>query len=215
MIKFSETAVYNFSGAMRGLRNPKNSWDKSDSYFDPAVGEYILGKKDIELGQKMILGGTDESKFLRQIFVSTDIEAPLYWWKEADTYKIGTVSNSCSTMHKLPTTEITKDNFSFDNDLPSDDEFSFIRDNIISDCERLRQHYLKTKDKKYWRALIQLLPCSWNQKRTITLNYQVLRAMYFARKHHKLIEWREFCDWIETLPYAKELICFNKEKNNE
>lgn len=194
---------------------------------------FLLGPNDLALAQRMIAAGTDESKFLRQIFVTIDIEAPLYWWKEMDTYKVGTVANSCSTMHKLATTPITRECFSFDmenDDLPVDyiDQSSvtpegidcgFVDhwhvedgiDSIIQYCEELRLAYLETKDKRYWRALIQLLPESWNQKRTWTANYQVLRAIYFARRNHKLSEWHEFCDMIEKLPYGTQLITYKKE----
>ena len=166
-----------------------------------------IGPKDLALAQKLILAGSDHSKFMRQIFVSMDITAPLYWWKEMDTYKVGTVANSCSTMHKLATTPITKDCFSFDNGLPEDDEFSFVANGLISDCERLRKYYLETKDIRYWRALIQLLPSSWNQTRTWTADYAVLRNIYFARGFHKLMEWRTFCKIILGLPWGEELIC--------
>jgi hypothetical protein len=235
MIKIEKAKVMNFEGAFRGLRNPKNSWHLSDSVYGIAkiediaktcddeyiysqathpafcTGEYVnyafMGQRDLNLGMRMVKAGTDESKFLRQIFVSVDIEAPLMWWKEFDTYKIGTVSNSCSTMHKLADTPITKECFSyedFEEDLESFEQ-------IVKKLEKLRLAYKSTGNKKYWRRLNVLLPQSWMQKRTITLNYQVLRAIYFARKTHKLVEWREFCKWIESLPYARELICIIKE----
>jgi hypothetical protein len=165
----------------------------------------------MKLAQAMIGAGTDEAKFLRQIFISMDITAPLYWWKDFDTYKVGTVANSCSTMHKLDAYPITREMFSWDNDLgdPGEDFWATV-DAICAECERLRLLYKETGSKIYWRALVQLLPNSWMQKRTVTLNYQVLRAMYFARRHHKLQEWHDFCAWIESLPYAKELICYEK-----
>ena len=211
MIECKHIEVFNFKGAIRAMRNPMNSWNKSDSFFNDHRN--WIGKKDITLAQKLIQSGTDHGKFLRQIFVSMDITAPIYWWKEMDTYKVGTVANSTSTMHKLTSKPITIDDFSFDNlDLlihPLDEEdliFEDVAENIVYDCERLRELYLKTQDKRYWRALIQLLPESYNQTRTWTGNYQILRNIYFARKNHKLNEWHDFCDMIEELPYGKELI---------
>lgn len=203
MILINEIEVSNFKGAFRGLRNPLNSWHLSDSYTDEN-GSYILGEKDLDLAKRMIKGGPDESKFLRQIFVSMDITAPLYWWKEMDTYKVATVANSTSTMHKITSKEITEDDFSFDDDW--DLIFNLAKASIVESCEDLRQKYLNTQDKRYWRALIQLLPEGYNQTRTWTANYQVLRSIYFARRNHKLIEWHTFCEEIEKLPYAKELI---------
>lgn len=203
MISINEIEVSNFKGAFRGLRNPLNSWHLSDSYTDEN-GSYILGEKDLDLARRMIKGGPDESKFLRQIFVSMDITAPLYWWKEMDTYKVATVANSTSTMHKITSKEITEDDFSFDDDW--DLIFNLAKASIVESCEDLRKKYLNTQDKRYWRALIQLLPEGYNQTRTWTANYQVLRSIYFARRNHKLIEWHTFCETIEKLPYAKELI---------
>lgn len=222
MIKFDYIQVFNFEGAFRGLRNPLNSHAKSDSSFPRTTGmtgemygEVVLGPNDINLAQRMIKGGTDESKFLRQIFVCLDITAPLFWWKEYDTYKVATVANSTSTMHKLAQTPITYDNISFDEEDGAKIDFiykiikKYATKVTVKTCEFLRKKYLKTKDKKYWRLLIQLLPDGWMQTRTVTLNYQTLRAMYFARKNHKVIEWRKFCQMVETLPYAEELICYN------
>ena len=203
MISINEIEVSNFKGAFRGLRNPLNSWHLSDSYTDEN-GSYILGEKDLDLARRMIKGGPDESKFLRQIFVSMDITAPLYWWKEMDTYKVATVANSTSTMHKITSKEITEDDFSFDDDW--DLIFNLAKASVVESCENLRQKYLNTQDKRYWRALIQLLPEGYNQTRTWTANYQVSRNIYFARRNHKLIEWHTFCETIENLPYAKELI---------
>lgn len=219
MIKIENIETFNFKGAFRGLRNPLNSWEKSDSYVD-AFGKYVIGNKDLELAQRMINAGTDESKFMRQIFVSMDITASLYWWKEADTYKIATVSNSCSTMHKIASSEITEENYSFDpepdkplTDLPTNDYIRILdmKNRAVEDVEWLRKKYNETKDKRYWRLLIQINPDGWLQKRTWTGNYQNLRNIYFARKNHKLIEWRQFCQVIEQLPYGKELICYKKE----
>ena len=221
MIKIENIEVFNFEGAFRGLRNPMNSWNKSDSYIDALTNKYIVGENDLKLAQRMIGAGTDESKFMRQIFVSMDITAPLYWWKEADTYKIATVSNSCSTMHKITSSEITEENYSFDpepdkplTDLPTDDYIRIldIKNRAVADVEWLRKKYNETKDKRYWRLLIQINPDGWIQKRTWTGNYQNLRNMYFARKNHKLIEWIQFCQIIEQLPYSKELICYEKDR---
>ena len=221
MIKIENIEVFNFEGAFRGLRNPMNSWNKSDSYIDALTNKYIIGENDLKLAQRMIGAGTDESKFMRQIFVSMDITAPLYWWKEADTYKIATVSNSCSTMHKITSSEITEENYSFDpepdkplTDLPTNDYVRIldIKNRAVADVEWLRKKYNETKDKRYWRLLIQINSDGWLQKRTWTGNYQNLRNMYFARKNHKLIEWIQFCQIIEQLPYSKELICYKKDK---
>lgn len=226
MIKIENIEVFNFEGAFRGLRNPMNSWDKSDSYWDfsERPGRYIIGEKDLKLAQRMISAGTDESKFMRQIFISMDITAPLYWWKEADTYKIATVSNSCSTMHKITSGEITEENYSFDpepdkklTDLPTDDYIRIlnIKQRAIEAVEWLRKKYKETGDKRYWRLLIQINPDGWLQKRTWTGNYQNLRNQYFARKNHKLIEWHEYCKMIENLPYGKELICYQRPVKGE
>ena len=226
MIKIENIAVTNFENAIRGMRNPLNSWGRMDSVFEP--GKVVLGSNDLNLAQKLVKSGSDHSKFLRQIFVSMDITAPLYWWKEMDTYKVGTTANSTSTMHTLTKKVITKDMFSFDNlymivaeghSTEGKWELTFedcIEDILIS-CNNLREKFLKTGDKKYWRALVQLLPNSWNQTRTWTANYQVLQKIYFARKNHKLIEWHDFCDMIRTLPYGYELIAFleDEEENKE
>lgn len=216
MLTVEKSEVFNFEGAFRGLRNPLDSWEKSDSKFTGFTGHEVihmceLGEKDLDLAHRMIRGGTDESKFLRQIMVSIDITAPLYWWKEFDTYKVGTVANSCSTMHTIKNNPITRESFSFDNyeDCPAVEAFI---NSTVNACEYLRQKYKETEDKKYWRALIQLLPESWMQKRTVTLNYQNLRAMYFARRHHKLTEWHDFCDWILSLPYGEKLIAYEVKK---
>lgn len=187
------------------------------------MDDYILGPNDLSLAQRMIASGPDESKFLRQIFISMDITAPWYWWKEADTYKVATVANSCSTMHKLSAYPITSKMFSFDEevlDLPiwengtkdNGGDVGWLVNDIMEACEQLRLRYLETKDKRYWRALVQLMPNSFNQKRTWTANYVVLRNIYFARRNHKLTEWHTFCEMIEKLPYGKELICYVKEK---
>lgn len=224
MIKIENIEVFNFEGAFRGLRNPMNSWNKSDSYVDALTNKYIIGENDLKLAQRMIGAGTDESKFMRQIFISMDITAPLYWWKEADTYKIATVSNSCSTMHKITSSEITEENYSFDpepdkplTDFPTDDYIRIldIKKRAVDAVEWLRKKYKETGDKRYWRLLIQINPDGWLQKRTWTGNYQNLRNQYFARKNHKLIEWHEYCKMIENLPYGKELICYQRPVKGE
>lgn len=208
MLTIKNTEVMNLQGAIRGMRNPLNSWNMSDS--SDYIGKFRLGEKDLDLAKRLCSAGSDHRKFLRQIIVCLDITAPLYWWKEFDTYKVGTVANSCSTMHKIHSKPIELSDFSIDNFYMEEDvvgiELKDCFENVIADCEYLRLKYLETKDKKYWRGLIQLLPNSYNQLRTVTLNYEVLRNMYHARKNHKLDEWHTFCFWIETLPYAKELI---------
>lgn len=278
MIKVENINVFNFKGALRGLRNPLNSWALSDSDFGIAnlnwgledssfdevfdkylekfnisdteteekienwlidnglskylgyndysehCGEYaFIGPNDLNLMERMTLAGTDESKFLRQIFISMDITAPLSFWKEFDTYKVGTVANSCSTMHTLDKKPITKDMFSFDcpeswpneywdDEWPSDLKTS-LPDETIETLEWLRQRYKETKNKVYWRYLIDLLPDGFMQKRTVTLNYQVARAMYFARRYHKKMEWRDLCKIFADLPYAQNTITLEKKEN--
>ena len=276
-MKFEKTEVMNFEGAFRGLRNPLESWAKSDSqfgiekleeiqadyevaceycvneglnveedydafyeaeekyaewlrengdlnkdsfnlYFPDYVQYAYIGPKDLDLAQRMIKAGTSDRKFMRQIFVSVDITAPLYWWKEFDTYKVGTVANSTSTMHKLASTPITFDCFEmddfenlrvYDNEPYNIDTFiTDIWDDIIGYCETLRLRYNETKDKRYWKELIRVLPEAWLQTRTVTLNYEVLRNIYFQRRYHKLTEWHIFCEWIESLPYGKKLITY-------
>lgn len=204
MIEAKNIEVFNIHNALRGMRNPLESWSKSDTLQCSRTGTMqhfnTIGDKDLELAQKLIRAGTDHSKFMRQIFVSMDITAPLYWWKEMDTYKVGTTANSESTMHKLHTKPITLSDFSVD-------DYSIKILNIaVALCEKLRLEYVEKQDKKYWRTLIQLLPCSYNQTRTWTANYQVLRNIYHSRKNHKLSEWKEFCEQILELPYANELI---------
>ena len=208
-MKFENTSTWGFEHAFRGMRNPLESWHKSDSSYDICYKDFYLGDADLELAQKLIKAGSEHRKFLRQIFVSVDITAPLYWWKEFDTYKIGTVSNSTSTMHKLASTPITIDCFEMGDfeDLRMFD-ISTVWEILIFDLERLRKLYNETKDKRYWKELIRLLPESWLQKRTITMNYENILNMYRQRKNHKLTEWsKSFCDWVKTLPYAEELIC--------
>ena len=224
MIKFENTEVMNFEGAIRGMRNPLNSWEKSDSFvcreednkcpencsfkgkcpFFDEEDHFIIGPNDLDLMKRLIKAGTDHRKFLRQIIVSVDITAPLYWWKEFDTYKVGTVENSCSTMHKIHAKEFELDDFSHEHlDSPS---IGAIRV-FIDVMNKNRELFLKTKDKEYWWQMIQLLPSSYNQKRTVTLNYEVLRNIATSRKNHKLDEWSiGFMEWIKSLPYADDLI---------
>lgn len=283
-MKFKKAEVFNFNGAFRGMRNPKNSWNKSDSLFyslpadmeDVAFDDWIfeqaekngintddylkyeeyrdyqynkswfytdyetkqliaIGKDDMKLARALIEGGTEHRKFLRQISVCVDITAPLYWWKEFDTYKVGTVANSTSTMHKLTSKPIDMGCFEMDDyeplliidegiddsgDTPYDYSYS-IRDfvepteantsfvyeeTLVGFLELLRQKYLETNDKRYWKELVRWLPEGWLQTRTVTLNYENLRSIYNQRKNHKLTEWHQFCDWVKTLPYAEELI---------
>jgi len=207
MIKLERYSVMNLENAIRGARNPMNSWDKSDSVYDDN-GNYILGENDLSLAVRLCKAGSDHRKFVRQIFFSIDITAPLYWWKEFDTYKVGTVANSCSTMHKIHSKEFTFDDFSCDR-MTEDTKAEFGK--IIEYLELLRQKYLETKDKKYWYDIIQFLPSSYNQMRTCTLNYENLVNIYYARKNHKLDEWHELCALIETLPYFKEMFIDSKE----
>jgi hypothetical protein len=207
MIKIQNTAVMNLENAIRGARNPMNSWDKIDSQYD-ANGTYILGEGDLGLAKRLCAAGSDHRKFIRQIFVSVDILAPLYWWKEFDTYKVGTVSNSTSTMHKIHSKTFTLDDFSHDRmSAESLEKFS----KYILYLEDIRLKFLQTKNKADWYDLIQLLPSSFNQLRTCTLNYENLFNIYFARRSHKLDEWHVLCDWILTLPYTKELFLQDKE----
>lgn len=282
-MKFKNTKVMNFDGAFRGLRNPLESWQKSDSayiigteytqdldltcfawvdqelghtelppgeepitkdddrywnlfdkyvdwlteagtlFYNPeteCVEIFAIGPKDMDLAQRMIKAGSSDRKFLRQIMVCVDITGPLYWWKEFDTYKVGTVANSTSTMHKLASTPITKNCFEMDdfnedmmmyqNDPYTPDTYmSEFWDMFINDLEHLRQKYNETKDQRYWKELIRLLPEGWLQTRTVTLNYEILRNIYSQRKHHRLTEWHSFCTWIKELPYAGELILHN------
>ena len=202
MIKLERTSVMNLENAIRGARNPLNSWDRSDSEYDEN-GNYVLGENDLSLARRLASSGTDHRKYLRMIFVSVDVTAPLYWWKEYDTYKVGTVANSCSTMHKIHAKEFTRDDFSCDR--MSSVALECL-DHTIAVLEERRQKYLETKDLTYWHDMIQLLPTSYNQMRTCTLSYENLVNIYYARRYHKLAEWHEYCAWIESLPYAKELI---------
>ncbi len=216
MIKLERTDVFNLENAIRGARNPMNSWDKSDSYWGCRPNskqnecgeicinecEYILGEKDLALMHRLALAGSDHRKFLRQIMVSVDITAPLYWWKEFDTYKVGTVANSCSTMHTIHKRDLLTSDFSTET-LDECSQLLFTK--MLLHLNSLRKAYVETNDRNYWRQLIMLLPQNFNQLRTVTLNYEVLLNQYHARKAHKLDEWHTYCDWIESLPYFKEI----------
>ncbi len=213
MIKLDKTSVMNFENAMRGARNPLNSWAKSDSYYNEN-GDYILGENDLGLAKKLAKAGSDHRKYLRQIFVSVDITAPLYWWKEFDTYKVGTVANSCSTMHKIHAKEFTLDDFSHEHMISNMGETFEALDALCLVIDLLNQYrnsYNETKEKKYWYSMIQLLPTSYNQMRTVTMNYENLINIYYARRNHKLAEWHTLCDWIENLPYFKDIVLEGKE----
>lgn len=208
MIKIENINLFGWEAAIRGMRNPLNSWGKSDSYqwygCDASQG-FEIGPNDMKLMKNLVKAGSDHGKFMRMITVSCDITAPLYWWKEYDTYKVGTVANSCSTMHKIQAKEFTLDDFSHEHLL---DTFT---DNLKETIESLniaRNKFLETNNKNFWWQMIQLLPSSYNQRRTVMLNYAVLRNMYHSRKYHKLDEWVAFCRWIEKLPYS-ELITKN------
>ena len=262
-MKFENTHAYNFEGSLHGMRNPMNSWEKSDSFFgivdlydgnalndmddkwgqedsykwlkingvlrasdayDGLFDVAFIGPNDMALAQKLLLAGNEHAKFTRQIFVSVDITAPLYWWKEFDTYKVGTVANSTSTMHKLSSTPITIQAFDFDDldlviytyKITHGGEREVVFEDYVYDiidmCETMRRKFIETGDSRYWKALIQILPSSYLQTRTVTMSYANLRNIYFQRQHHKLNEWHEFCNWIKTLPYANELIIL-EDKN--
>ena len=211
MLKTERVSVMNFENAFRGMRNPMNSWDRSDSTYDEK-GNFVAGAADLDLAARLCQSGTDHRKFLRQIFVSVDITAPLYWWKEFDTYKVATVANSTSTMHKIHAKEFSRDDFSTDH---MDEETLTAFDSVIAYLEKTRQRYLENKDKRYWYDLIQFLPSSYNQMRTVTLNYETLTNIYYARRYHKLDEWHTFCDMIRALPYAQTLITCHDERKQE
>ena len=204
MIIIERSHVMNLDGAIRGARNPMNSWAKSDSYYDEN-GKFILGPVDIDFGHRLAVSGSDHRKFLRQVFVTVDITAPLYWWKEFDTYKVGTVANSCSTMHKIHAKAFERDDFSHDR---LDEGGLALLDATVAYLEAERQKFIANKeDRQPWHNMIQMLPSSYNQMRTVTLNYENLINIYYARRNHKLAEWHTLCDWILTLPCAKEWIC--------
>ena len=217
MIKIENSYVFGWDAAIRGMRNPMNSWDRSDSFLcngecdecpergDGCNGEnylsYVIGNNDLTLMKKLVKAGSDHAKFMRMINVTMDVTAPLYWWSEYDTYKVGTVANSCSKMHKLASKEFTLDDFSHEH--LSDDVTEKPFKDIINCLNLFRDLYNQNHDKDDWWKMIQILPNSYNQKRTVQLNYAVLRNMYHARKNHKLDEWRTFCEWVETLPYSE------------
>lgn len=204
MIKFEHTKIYGWEEAIRGMRNPMNSWNKSDSYIEGGIGP-----NDMSLMKRLRDAGSDHRKYLRMITVYTDITAPLYWWKEFDTYKVGTVANSCSTMHKIHAKEFTLEDFSLEHLIRSN---TTLIERIIIRLNFAREQFLETKDKKWWWQMIQLLPSSYNQKRTVMLNYEVIRNMYHARKNHKLDEWSVgFVEWVKSLPYAELITDDDKE----
>lgn len=201
MIKLERTSVMNFENAMRGARNPLNSWDRYDSSID-SEGNFIFGANDLKLARRLCHAGSDHRKFIRQVFISVDITAPIYWWKEYDTYKVGTVANSTSTMHKIHSKPFEMADFSTDHMVPA---ALLHMENMVLALENTRKEYINTKDKALWYSIIQLLPESYNQMRTCTFSYENAFSMYNARKDHKLEEWHTFCDWITSLPYFKEL----------
>lgn len=228
-MKFEHTQVFNFEGAIRGMRNPLESWAKSDScvkynyngnsnwqmfQYGEEQAEFVIGHNDLGLMQRLIIGGSEHRKYLRQIMLSVDITAPIYWWKEMDTYSVGVTKNSTSTMHKIMAKPISKELFEID-DIDDVELVNF--DTIISICNKYRDLYIEHKDtdattaKKYWKALIRALPESYLQTRTVTLNYEILRNIVHQRAGHKLTEWHQFIDWVKTLPYAEELIFYNGE----
>ena len=220
MIKVENIDVFNFEGAIRGMRNPMNSWDKSDSYFEDTIDvnskAYSIGENDLNLMRQLYKGGSEHRKYLRQIFVSMDITAPLYWWKEFDTYKIGTTADSCSTMHKIHAKEFELDDFShehlryeYQDDEDSYDLATWAEHSLIETIDKLnraRDLYLRSKDKKHWWLMIQLLPSSYNQRRTVTFTYENVVSMIRQRTGHKLDEWNDFVSILKSLPYVQEII---------
>lgn len=202
MLTCERISVMNFENAIRGARNPMNSWARMDSEYDED-GCFVLGENDLSLASRLAVAGSDHRKFLRQIIVSMDITAPLYWWKEFDTYKVGTVANSTSTMHKIQAKEFSREDFSCDR--MSEDALKVL-DSVIEYLEGERVKFNETKEKQHWHNMIQLLPSSFNQMRTVTMNYEVLINIYYARRNHKLAEWHTLCDHIKALPYADKLI---------
>ena len=207
MLKVERISVANMENAIRGARNPMNSWARMDSYYNEK-GEYILGENDLALAAKLAKAGSDHRKFLRQIIVSMDITAPLYWWKEFDTYKVGTTANSTSTMHKIQAKEFTREDFSIDR--LSEDALAVL-DSLLLYLEGERVKFNETKEKQHWNNMIQLLPSSFNQMRTVSMNYEVLINIYYARRTHKLAEWHTLCDVIKEMPYADKLIIVKEE----
>lgn len=204
MLTLKNTSVMNFENAIRGARNPMNSWGRMDSHTE-LDGSFVFGPNDLDLAMRLAKAGSDHRKYLRMIFVSVDVTAPLYWWKEYDTYKVATVANSTSTMHKIHSKPFSMDDFSCDHMTDGTKKFM---ETVVAELENIRLRFKETKSKEDWYDMIQLLPSSYNQMRTCTFNYETLINIYRARKNHKLAEWHTFCDWIETLPYAEQLIIF-------
>lgn len=204
MLTLKNTSVMNFENAIRGARNPMNSWGRMDSHTEPD-GSFVFGPNDLDLAMRLAKAGSDHRKYLRMVFVSVDVTAPLYWWKEYDTYKVATVVNSTSTMHKIHSKLFSMDDFSCDHMTDGTKKFM---ETVVAELENIRLRFKETKSKDDWYDMIQLLPSSYNQMRTCTFNYETLINIYRARKNHKLAEWHTFCDWIETLPYAEQLITF-------
>lgn len=204
MLTLKNTSVMNFENAIRGARNPMNSWGRMDSHTEPD-GSFVFGPNDLDLAMRLAKAGSDHRKYLRMVFVSVDVTAPLYWWKEYDTYKVATVANSTSTMHKIHSKPFSMDDFSCDHMTDGTKKFM---ETVVAELENIRLRFKETKSKDDWYDMIQLLPSSYNQMRTCTFNYETLTNIYRARKNHKLAEWHTFCDWIETLPYAEQLITF-------
>ena len=204
MLTLKNTSVMNFENAIRGARNPMNSWGRMDSHTEPD-GTFVFGPNDLDLVMRLAKAGSDHRKYLRMVFVSVDVTAPLYWWKEYDTYKVATVANSTSTMHKIHSKPFSIDDFSCDHMTDGTKKFM---ETVVAELENIRLRFKETKSKDDWYDMIQLLPSSYNQMRTCTFNYETLINIYRARKNHKLAEWHTFCDWIETLPYAEQLITF-------
>lgn len=204
MIKIENVETYGWQAAIRGMRNPKNSWDKSDSIFERQYcfphSVVEIGDNDMKLMRQLAAAGSDHGKYLRMITVTADITAPFYWWKEYDTYKVGTVANSCSTMHKIQAKEFTLSDFSTEH---LSETNLIILDMTIAALNNARLDFLQTQDKRDWWQMIQLLPTSYNQRRTVQFNYAVLKNMYHSRQNHKLDEWREFCQWVKSLPYSE------------
>ena len=204
MLTLKNTSVMNFENAIRGARNPMNSWGRMDSHTEPD-GTFVFGPNDLDLAMRLAKAGSDHRKYLRMVFVSVDVTAPLYWWKEYDTYKVATVANSTSTMHKIHSKPFSIDDFSCDHMTDGTKKYM---ETVVAELENIRLRFKETKSKDDWYDMIQLLPSSYNQMRTCTFNYETLINIYRARKNHKLAEWHTFCDWIETLPYAEQLITF-------
>ena len=209
MLTLKYTSVMKLENAIRGARNPMNSWGRMDSHTEPD-GSFVFGPNDLDLAMRLAKAGSDHRKYLRMVFVSVDVTAPLYWWKEYDTYKVGTVANSTSTMHKITSKPFEMSDLSCDK---LDEESFKVLENFMAYMESLRVRYNETKDRQLWYDIIQLLPSSSNQMRTCTFNYENLIAMYYARKNHNLDEWHVFCDWVKTLPYAEDMILVKEEEN--